>query len=131
MKIRLIPVASLGLLIALSSSAVIAQTLARHRALRPRLHPRMIMPRPGPAMPEFGEPLPGLTLAQNAAFGAGKEEFENVETPEGGLGPIFNNVSCVSCHSSRATGGASAITVTRFGRIVNGGFDGYADAGGS
>ena len=37
----------------------------------------------------------------------------------------------MACHSSRAPGGASAITVTRFGRIVNGVFDGYPNEGGT
>lgn len=80
---------------------------------------------------KFGDPLPGLTAAQLAMFGAGLEEFENVEDAEGGLGPIFNNVSCVSCHASGATGGGGAVTVTRFGRSVNGQFDPLDALGGS
>src|SRR5882724_5628385 len=52
---------------------------------------------PGPG--ELGGPLAGLTQAELAAFDAGRIEFENVETPETGLGPIFNNVSCLACHS--------------------------------
>jgi CxxC motif-containing protein (DUF1111 family) len=46
-----------------------------------------------------------------------------VETAATGLGPIFNNVSCVACHSAAAPGGASATTVTRFGETTNGVFD--------
>ncbi len=72
-----------------------------------------------------------MTPEQLAAFTAGREEFENVETPETGLGPIFNNVSCAACHSAPATGGASTIFVTRFGRMVEGVFDPMADQGGS
>lgn len=80
---------------------------------------------------QFGDPLFGLTADQLAAFDAGKDEFQKVETPESGLGPIFNNVSCVSCHSSGGIGGASNITVTRFGRVINGLFDPLAELGGS
>ena len=113
----------------MTASAAFGQRPAPQRAERPRIRVQAVATRPGPA--QFGDPLPGLAAADLLAFGAGKEEFENVETPDGGLGPIFNNVSCVACHSSRATGGASAITVTRFGRTVNGIFDGYGNAGGS
>lgn len=95
-------------------------------------------PRPGPvapirpsARPRLGDPLVGLTTAQQSAFAAGSEEFTNVETPETGLGPIFNNVSCVACHSTPAVGGSSDIVVTRFGRLVNGHFDPLAEQGGS
>ncbi len=53
---------------------------------------------------------------------------ESVST---GLGPIFNNVSCVSCHRAPAPGGASRIFVTRFGITTADGFDPLADLGGS
>ncbi|MBI3882642.1 MAG: hypothetical protein HY301_21590 [Verrucomicrobia bacterium] len=86
---------------------------------------------PPPPRGQFGEPLPGLTAQQLADFAAGREEFENVETPDTGLGPIFNNTSCAACHTTPAVGGASAIFVTRFGRVVNGVFDPLADKGGS
>jgi CxxC motif-containing protein (DUF1111 family) len=88
-------------------------------------------PAPRPASPGFGGPLPGLTAEQLAAFEEGRTEFLNVETPESGLGPIFNGRSCVECHGVPAPGGASAITVTRFGRVVNGVFDPLESLGGS
>lgn len=88
-------------------------------------------PPPPPGTARWGEPLKGLTADQLAAFAAGREEFENVETVASGLGPIFNEVSCVACHSARGTGGASAVTVTRFGRIENGVFDPLTELGGS
>jgi CxxC motif-containing protein (DUF1111 family) len=101
----------------------------RQRAKR-HLHPhRAIQPPRG--APRFGDPLPQLTRDQFAAFTAGLEEFENVETPESGLGPIFNNTSCVACHSAPATGGGSAETVTRFGAMENGHFDPLTALGGS
>jgi len=85
---------------------------------------------PGPST-QFGDPLPGLTTALRVDFSAGLEEFQSVETVADGLGPIFNNVSCVACHSSPAPGGASAVLETRFGRLENGIFDPLTAEGGS
>ncbi len=79
----------------------------------------------------FGLPLAGLTADEAAQFEDGLAEFENVETPEGGLGPIFNGRSCVECHSVPTAGGASNITVTRFGHSTNGVFDPMDALGGS
>jgi CxxC motif-containing protein (DUF1111 family) len=83
------------------------------------------------APPAFGDPLPGLTTTLGAAFATGLAEFQDVDTPASGLGPIFNNVSCVACHSTPAPGGASTILETRFGRLVNGQFDPLTALGGS
>ena len=80
---------------------------------------------------QLGDPLPGLTAEQLALFGEGLDEFESAETVAGGLGPIFNNVSCVACHNAGGTGGASAILVTRFGHTANGKFDPLDSLGGS
>ncbi len=79
----------------------------------------------------LGDPLPGLTAVELAAFRAGREEFINVETPESGLGPIFNGAACVQCHNGPAVGGSSPVKVVRFGRVVNGVFDPLEDLGGS
>ncbi len=95
-------------------------------------------PAPPPAVPQtpvgpqgFGGPLPGLTADLVNAFNAGRLEFNNVETPATGLGPIFNGGSCAECHSAPAVGGASNIRVTRFGRTVDGEFDPLTSLGGS
>ncbi len=80
---------------------------------------------------QFGDPLADLDDASRAAFDEGLGEFIAVETAEGGLGPIFNNNACVACHTAGGIGGASALTVTRFGRSVNGQFDDLAALGGS
>ncbi|MBV9867941.1 MAG: hypothetical protein JO316_21510 [Abitibacteriaceae bacterium] len=101
----------------------------QQRAVRHQPRPRLMAPPTGTA--KFGDPLRGLTTAQLAAFTAGKDEFTNVETIESGLGPIFNESSCVACHFTGATGGASSTFVTRFGRLVNGTFDPLASLGGS
>jgi len=79
----------------------------------------------------FGDPLPGLTKAQRAAFDAGLEEFNEAEEADEGLGPVFNGRSCAECHSVPAVGGASERTVTRFGTTTNGAFDPLARFGGS
>ena len=61
----------------------------------------------------LGEPLPGLTPDQLRMFVEGKDVFEEEEPGEEGLGPIFNDVGCGTCHFSGAIGGASEIVETR------------------
>ena len=87
--------------------------------------------RRAPQINPLGQPLAGLTAAELAAFNEGGVEFRATETAAGGLGPIFNDVSCVACHDAGGTGGASRRTVTRFGRTVNGVFDPLERQGGS
>ena len=73
--------------------------------------------------PQFGDPLPGLSDEDLAAFAFGKEKFMAAQTPATGLGPVFNGRSCVACHSSPAPGGSGASLdnrVTRFARQVQG-----------
>jgi CxxC motif-containing protein (DUF1111 family) len=81
--------------------------------------------------PSFGEPLPNLTVAELTMFEVGKDDFEEVETPADGLGPVFNGTSCAACHSSPAVGGDSNILETRFGRRDHGKFDAMESSGGS
>ena len=52
----------------------------------------------------FDSPLEGLSNAERAAFITGDADFGNSFTPSQGLGPIFNNVSCASCHSGDGRG---------------------------
>ena len=78
-----------------------------------------------------GDPVPGLSPAQRAAFEAGKAQFARAETPADGLGPVFNEASCVACHAGPAIGGGSPRTATRFGRVESGFFDPLAELGGS
>jgi len=79
----------------------------------------------------FGAPLENLTTDEMTSFASGLDEFSNVENPQGGLGPIFNQRSCAACHSAPALGGSSPISVTRFGRTVDGHFDSLDAVGGS
>jgi CxxC motif-containing protein (DUF1111 family) len=81
--------------------------------------------------PSFGQPLPYLTAAELKMFDDGRDDFQEVETPEDGLGPVFNNTSCAACHSNPAVGGDSNIFETRFGRGDHNRFDAMEEAGGS
>jgi CxxC motif-containing protein (DUF1111 family) len=62
---------------------------------------------------QYGTALDGITLDQLKLFREGRAAFEEAEDAQDGLGPIFNDVSCVACHSSPAVGGASALVETR------------------
>ena len=48
----------------------------------------------------FDQPLPGLTADQQLAFARGDEAFEKRFSFQEGLGPIFNQSACESCHPS-------------------------------
>ena len=69
--------------------------------------------------PEFGDPLDGLYENELALFEAGKEDFEEVEEPDEGLGPLFNARSCGECHALAGVGGAGVMNEVRAGRIEN------------
>jgi CxxC motif-containing protein (DUF1111 family) len=120
----------LSLLTLTSVSLVVAQSdsLVGRRARRAIHHHEGSAPH---ASGRLGDPLPDLTQDQLAAFTDGLGEFESIETPESGLGPIFNNTSCANCHATPTIGGASALSVTRFGRNDIGVFDPLAQEGGS
>ena len=82
--------------------------------------------------PDFGQPLAGLPADLLERFDAGKDEFQEVETVEEGLGPVFNDVSCGSCHITPAIGGGSTTLETRFGKTeADGKFDAMPEFGGS
>jgi CxxC motif-containing protein (DUF1111 family) len=54
-----------------------------------------------------------------AEFDHAMANFSEVEGPSDGLGPTFNNTSCVGCHlSGGAVGGSSQVTVLRAGHYV-------------
>jgi CxxC motif-containing protein (DUF1111 family) len=52
----------------------------------------------------FDAPVEGLTPAELAAFARGDAEFGRQFAPNTGLGPIFNDVSCATCHSGDGRG---------------------------
>lgn len=57
--------------------------------------------------PGFNGCMSGLTVAEKAACEEGKVKFEEEEDVATGLGPLYNSVSCQSCHSHPATGETS------------------------
>ncbi|MEW5976279.1 MAG: di-heme oxidoredictase family protein [Acidobacteriota bacterium] len=76
---------------------------------------------------EFGDPLQGITAKEFELFRLGLEDFTEVETPDEGLGPVFNGRSCAECHSIPRIGGSSTITEVRGGvRKDDGSFEEYA-----
>lgn len=64
-------------------------------------------PEPPPQSIELGDPRPGLTDAELAAFERGKVLFSKRFKPSEGLGPLYNATSCASCHSTPVIGGGS------------------------
>ncbi len=85
---------------------------------------------PVPQAGQLGGPLPGLPAAGRAAFADGFAAFAQRETADSGLGPIFNDVSCISCHGNPAPGGGGRRNVVRFGRMTDGVFDALERLGG-
>jgi CxxC motif-containing protein (DUF1111 family) len=137
MKALMTTTSILKLLGCASSAAILVSAIAAPPGSVPftprhKLAPSSVPKHPVPgAGAQFGDPLPGLSANDLADFTQGRDEFEAVETPEGGLGPIFNGSSCAACHSAGGIGGASNETVTRFGRLAGGKFDALAHLGGS
>ncbi|PYP11813.1 MAG: hypothetical protein DMD59_01835 [Gemmatimonadetes bacterium] len=57
----------------------------------------------------LGDALRLLTTAQRRQFEVGRAMFQTEFTPETGLGPLFNAVSCASCHEQPVVGGGGSI----------------------
>jgi CxxC motif-containing protein (DUF1111 family) len=75
---------------------------------------------------EFGDPIQGLTPREFELFRLGLGDFTEVESPDEGLGPVFNGRSCAECHSVPRIGGSSTITEVRAGiRKDDGSFEEY------
>jgi CxxC motif-containing protein (DUF1111 family) len=75
-----------------------------------------------PRVPEVveaapGDPLPGLAPDESARFLAGKALFNRAFTPEEGLGPLFNQPQCSSCHDLPTSGGHGAEPVQKATRF--------------
>src|SRR5262245_56524278 len=52
-----------------------------------------------------GDPLPGITAHELEYFNAGKDDFEEADDIDEGLGPRMNLDSCGGCHAQPALGG--------------------------
>jgi len=59
---------------------------------------------PPPNGDVFDAPVEGLSAEELAAFARGDAEFGRQFAPNTGLGPIFNDVSCATCHSGDGRG---------------------------
>jgi len=88
---------------------------------------RLLFVRPATRL---GDPLAGLTADELARFNAGRDEFEEVDDAAEGLGPVFTEAGCGTCHTG-PTGGTNGRIETRFGRWGPNGFDPLTELGGS
>lgn len=80
------------------------------------------------AMP--GEPVPGLSQAALARFEAGRALFDRDFTEAEGLGPLFNQRRCSSCHDIPTIGGMGAELVPKATRMDETGCDLLVEEGG-
>jgi len=78
----------------------------------------------------LGGPLADLGGGDLARFTDGQTAFQEVEEVDDGLGPVFNEASCGTCHNA-PLGGTTGRLETRFGRSVRGVFDPLTNLGGS
>lgn len=62
---------------------------------------------------QLDAPLDGLSLEERAGFLRGDAEFARPHSMTDGLGPLFNEVACASCHSGDGRGSLANI-LTRF-----------------
>ncbi len=81
-------------------------------------------------MGEPGTALGNLTESELGRFLFGKALFDRLTTPEEGLGPLFNEPRCVSCHDVPASGGSGPPLVRKATRFTNGACDLLESLGG-
>ncbi|HSY22103.1 MAG TPA: di-heme oxidoredictase family protein [Polyangiaceae bacterium] len=74
--------------------------------------------------------LPGLTSAQQTLFTNGAAAFEVIEGISDGLGPLFNEKSCGTCHAIGAEGGSGVQFEVRGGILSGTSFNDLANEGG-
>lgn len=78
----------------------------------------------------LGGPIAGLDPSDLIRFTEGQADFVEEEGLEEGLGPLFNESACVTCHNG-PIGGTTGRVETRFGRMIDRRFDPLAAKGGS
>jgi CxxC motif-containing protein (DUF1111 family) len=69
------------------------------------------------------------TVVAGRSFNDNRFIFEEVETQDDGLGPVYNGQSCRECHQNVVTGGASQVAEHRTGRLNGDAF--FESLGGS
>ncbi len=79
-----------------------------------------------------GDPLPGLSPQLQALFQEGQDVFTHEFTPAEGLGPIYNERACQTCHGGPdgAVGGPDPVGVGSTFNVTHFGYDqgGYYNA---
>ena len=75
---------------------------------------------PAPVAPagDYESPLEGLSPELMRAFARGEQSFAREFVPEDGLGPIFNNTSCLVCHPGNGRG-TPDLALIRFSRRLD------------
>jgi len=73
-----------------------------------------------PAVADAGAPVPGLDSAALHAFVEGRALFHRQFREEDGLGPLFNQDRCSSCHDVPALGGHGTEAVRKATRFEHG-----------
>lgn len=63
----------------------------------------------------FGDSISDLTIDQLLRFETGRALFEEVQTVDAGLGPMFTARSCTACHRAPVSAGAGDSIVFRVG----------------
>jgi CxxC motif-containing protein (DUF1111 family) len=81
-----------------------------------------------PQGPDF-ETLDEDNVEPGRSFNDNRFIFEETETSDDGLGPVYNAQSCRECHQNVATGGASQVAEHRTGHVEDGVF--FESLGGS
>src|SRR5215510_10539009 len=83
-----------------------------------------------PRGPQADMPVRGLTPVQTADFLAGRAVFEHEFSPDSGLGPSFNAVSCLECHEDPIAGGNGDEDETHAAIVTPAGCNLLVDRGG-
>lgn len=72
-------------------------------------------PLPADAREALSQPLPGLSAEENERFRRGRSLFRQswvvapaADSEVDGLGPLYNRLACISCHTKNGRGGAPA-----------------------
>ena len=81
-------------------------------ALAPQVR-SIVVPTASEAPTGFDNLTNGFT--SQVQFDSDRDEFEEREEIESGLGPVYNAQSCVECHQSPVTGAISQVTELRAG----------------
>ncbi len=76
----------------------------------------------GQSIPEAPAGFDGLTNGSvpQDMMNTALATFSEAESPNDGLGPVYNGTSCAECHQNMAIGGGTQVTVLRAGHLSRG-----------